>query len=193
VTRCSTHDSTTATHVKSFDTVRPCSIHEHVQHNYITSHHATATCAATTRQQTTQFGIISITWQVLIYRQHNHTTTACYKNFMTVINMQWQKIIYIPWQVLCVTHVAIKLSFYMIQRGDISMSTQSVPRCCAKHITQVTNHRRHVPPNKRKTKWLTRNHIWHTEHSKDRGDTANNRYTKTSVRDSRHIAALRTG
>jgi hypothetical protein len=27
-------------HVKSFDTVRPCNIHEHVQHNYITSRHS---------------------------------------------------------------------------------------------------------------------------------------------------------
>jgi hypothetical protein len=35
----------------------------------------------------------------------------------------------------------------------LDMSTQSVPRRCAKHILpQVTNRRRHASPNKRKTK-----------------------------------------
>jgi hypothetical protein len=76
---------------------------------------------------TTQFGIISITWQVLIYRQYNHTTTACYKKLYAVINMQWQKIIYISWQVLCVTQVAIKLSFYMIRRVILAWVRRAFP------------------------------------------------------------------
>jgi hypothetical protein len=102
----------------------------------------TATCVQQHDDTTTQ-GLLTTLHDKCQHGNSNHLTTACYKTFWRNHIHAVTEIIYTLWHVQCVTR-RDKLSFHMIRRGRSRHEPHSVPRHCAKHITQMTNQHRHV-------------------------------------------------